>query len=102
MSDEPVRVPWHKNVNGVWIPTAMALAVGSTLVEMGRLVETIHEIQQGQASQALHISEEHDQIGRRIADVERAVEDLKLMQAVDNEHTRQQDARIDHLEKLLR
>ena len=96
--DDSRRIPWHKNVNGVWIPTAMAISIGATLVEMGRLVETIHTVQQGQASSAINIAAEHDQINRRIGDVERAIEDLKVLQAVETEHTKTQDAKIDQLE----
>jgi hypothetical protein len=100
MADEPQpKTPWHRNVNGVWIPTAFAVAIAGTLVEVGRLIETIHDVQKGQASTALSFSAEHDSINRRIGDVEHVLEDIKTMQAVDNEHTRQQDVRIDNLEK---
>ena len=100
VSAEPTqRIHWTKNINGVWIPVGFAALIAGTLIELGRLLETIHEIQEGQSHLAITFSAEHDQIGRRIGDVERAIEDLKTAQAVDNEHTRQQDARIDAMER---
>jgi hypothetical protein len=99
VSEDSPKIPWHRNVNGVWIPVGFAAMIAGTLVEMGRLIETIHEIQAGQAHISITFSAEHDSINRRIGDVEHAIEDLRTMQAVDTEHTKTQDARIEQLEK---
>ena len=103
ITQEPDRkAPWHKNVNGVWIPTAFAGIIIGMFIELGRLLETIHELQEGQSHIAITFSAEHDSINRRIGDLDKSVEDLKTMQAVDNEHTHQQDDRLAKIESRLR
>jgi len=103
VSAEPTqRIPWHRNVNGVWIPVGFAALIAGTLVELGRLLETIHEIQEGQSHLAITFSSEHDGINRRIGDLDKTVEDLKTLQAVLNEHTLSQDKRLDKIEVKLK
>jgi hypothetical protein len=97
--EQQEKKPWHRDVNGVWIPTAFAGIIIGMFVELGRLLETIHELQLGQSHMSITFTSEHDVINRRIGDVERTIEDLKTMQAVDMEHTHTQDTRIENLEK---
>ena len=85
--------------NGIWLPWAAFGAAFAAIVSLVGIAVSVGIWTGTTTTHMLEFSQQHDTINRNLNEVQSRLEAIEKIEAKDTEHTLNQDARLDKLER---